>query len=151
MGCESKRIGVAELLEFPGVGAGELFTISEHRGERDDAGDEVAGVACVCEMRRAVAARRFRADSCDLTAAHRDPEAQAVLDIEDEKLELETQRGIEEELAERFWISRDVRELRHALAQHLGALAKRVAGEEGAQDDPDQLHGSQYKAAADPG
>jgi hypothetical protein len=151
MGCESKWIGVAKLLEFCGVSPRELFAFVEHRGERDDAGDEVAGVSRVCEMWRATPARRFRADSCDLAAAHRDPEAQAVLDIEDEKLELQAQRGIEEELAERFWISRDVRELRHALAQHLGPLAKRIAGKQGAQDDPDQLHGSQCSVTADPG
>lgn len=151
MFAHAKRIGVAELLEFAGVGAGELFAFGEPRGERDDAGDEVAGVARVCEMWRAAPARRFRADPCDLATAHRDPEAQAVLDIEDEKFELKTQRGIEEELAERRRILRDVGELRHALAQHLGPLAKRIAGEEGAQDDPDQLHGSQCKVAADPG
>ena len=147
MGCESKRIGVAELLEFPGVGAGELFTVSEHRGERDDAGDEVAGVSRVSEVRRAAPARRFRADPCDLTTAHRDPETQAVLDIEDEEFELEAQGGIVEKLAERGWVLHDMRKLRHALAQHLGALAKRIAGEQGAQDDPEQLHDLQCKSA----
>jgi hypothetical protein len=151
MGCKSKRIGVAELLQLCGVRASELFASGEHRGESVNAGDEVAEIARVGEMRCAAPARRFRADPCDLAAAHGDPEAQAVLDIEDEKLELKPQRRIEEELAERRRVLRDVRELRHALAQHLGPLAKRIAGKQGAQDDPDQLHGSQYDASADPG
>ena len=144
---DAKRIGVAELFEFPGVGAGELFAVVEHRGECADAGDEIAEVARVCEMRRAAPAWRFRAELCDLASAHRDPEAEAILDIEDEKLEVKAQLGIDEELAERGRVLRDVRELRHAMAQRLGPLAKRIAGEEVAQDDPDQLHDLQCKSA----
>ncbi len=136
----TKRIGVAELLEFPGVGAGELFAVGEHRGERGDADDEVAEVSRVREVRRAAPARGFRSDLCDLAAAHRDPEAEAILDIEDEKFEAEAQVGIEEELAKRRRVRRDVRKLRHAMAQRLGPLAKRVAGKQVAQDDPEQLH-----------
>ncbi len=140
----TKRIGVAELLEFPGVGAGELFAVGEHRGERGDADDEVAEVSRVREVRRAAPARGFRSDLCDLAAAHRDPEAEAILDVEDEEFELEAQVRIDEELAERRRVTRDVRELRYAMAQRLGPLAKRIAGEEAAQDDPEQLHACDY-------
>ena len=151
MGRESERIGVAQAFQLGGVSAGELFAFGEQSGDRGDADDEIAQVARVGEMRRAAPARRPGSDLRDLAAAHGDPETQAILDIEDEKLELETQAGIKEELAERCGIARDVRELRDALAQRLGPLAKRIAGKQAAQDDPDQLHGSQYSARTDPG
>ena len=146
-GGRAERIGVAQLLQFPSVGAGELFPVSEHRGDHADAGDEVVDIPRVRKVRRAAPARRFRAEPGDLAAAHRDPEAEAILDIEYEKLEVEAQVGIVEELAERGRVLRDLRELRHAMAQRLGPLAKRIAGEQVAQDDPDQLHDLESKSA----
>ena len=139
-GAQRQRISLAHLLQPCGVGLGALLHGVARGGERIDAGEEVWQVLGVGEMWRRAPVRGAGALLRDLAAAHGDPETQAVFRVEDHEFEMAAEGRVDQELGKLGFVLRDVDQLRHAMAQGLGALANMIAGEEVAQEDPEPFH-----------
>jgi hypothetical protein len=146
---EPKRISIALAHEFLGAGLGEAFDVFEIVREIADAGEEVAYRRCACgPMDGSLAGpeRHLR----DLTGAAADHELKRALIIVDDLFEVAPRICIVLEMAQALLAEHLLDEVAHLFAQRLGALAHRVGRESCAQDDPEQLHGSQYKRAGSP-
>ena len=143
----SEGISVAHALEPVSVRLRALLHLLAGFQQLVDAGEEFGEVFGAGEVWDRAFVRDAQADACDLAAAHGDPEPERVLGVEDDEFDLETDGGVGQELLQPVVVVRDVHELDDALAYGLGALANGIAGEEGAQDDPEPIHASDCKRA----
>ena len=150
--AEAEGIGVAHTLESVSVRLRALLHLLAGFQQFVDAGEEFGEVFGACEVWRRAFVRHAGADARDLAAAHGDPETQAVFRVQDDEFEVETEGGVGQELREPVVVVRHIHELDDPLAYGFGALAKRIAGEEIAQHDPEPGHGEDHaltRGAAD--
>ncbi len=146
----AEGVSVAQALQLVSVRLRALLHAFACVGEGGDAREEFEQVFRAGEVWRRALARRAGADARDLAAAHGDPQTQAVFRIEDQQFELEAERRVDQQMAEGEVVRRDMDQLLDAMAHGLGDLAKGIAREEAAQDDPEPFHVWEYMRAATP-